>query len=104
MYDKTFEIVFKKRQKCMVNIMKILVTGAKGFVGKNLVLKLKNQGYADVFEFDVDTDPLLLNEFCAKTNFVCADGHIFQTEKHDLPVTQMNAILDSDLTRAREEM
>lgn len=50
--------------------MKILVTGAKGFVGKNLVLELKNQGYTDVFEFDIDTDPSLLDKFCTETDFV----------------------------------
>jgi len=50
--------------------MKILVTGAKGFVGKNLVLELKNQGYTDVFEFDIDTEPTLLDDFCARADFV----------------------------------
>jgi len=50
--------------------MRILVTGAKGFVGKNLVLELKNQGYTDIFEYDVDTDPSLLSDFCKDADFV----------------------------------
>ena len=50
--------------------MKILVTGAKGFVGKNLILELKNQGFSDILEYDIDTDPAFLDEFCADTNFV----------------------------------
>ena len=29
--------------------MKILVTGAKGFIGKNLVVELKNRDYKNVF-------------------------------------------------------
>lgn len=36
--------------------MKILVTGAAGFVGKNLVVQLKNRGYDDILAFDMDTD------------------------------------------------
>ena len=61
--------------------MKILVTGAKGFVGKNLVANLKNiqenknrtrPGIVieDIFEYDIDTDPALLDTFCKETDFV----------------------------------
>ncbi len=35
--------------------MKILVTGAKGFIGKNLISELKNQNYTDIFEYDLDS-------------------------------------------------
>lgn len=49
--------------------MGILVTGAKGFVGKNLVLELKNRGY-EVFEFDIDTDIEYLNQSIKLTEFV----------------------------------
>jgi UDP-2-acetamido-2,6-beta-L-arabino-hexul-4-ose reductase len=31
------------------------VTGAKGFIGKNLVAELKNRGYKDIFEYDADS-------------------------------------------------
>lgn len=50
--------------------MNILVTGAKGFIGKNLVLELKNQGYSDIFEYDIDTDPVKLDDYCANADFV----------------------------------
>ena len=50
--------------------MKILVTGAKGFIGKNLVVELKNRDYKDVFEYDIDTDSSLLDEYCKKADFV----------------------------------
>ena len=50
--------------------MKILVTGAKGFIGKNLVAELKNRNYTEVLEYDVDTDPDLLNGFCKEADFV----------------------------------
>lgn len=50
--------------------MKILVTGAKGFVGQNLCLELKNRGYADIYEYDIDTDPNLLDTWCSDCDFV----------------------------------
>ena len=43
--------------------MNILVTGAKGFAGRNLVENLKNIR-------DIDTDRSLLEEYCAKADFV----------------------------------
>ena len=61
--------------------MNILVTGSNGFVGKNLVENLKNirdgknktrpkLTIEEIYEYDKDTDPKLLDEFCKKTNFV----------------------------------
>ncbi len=60
--------------------MNILVTGAKGFVGKNLCAQLNNikDGKARnydvtvdaVFEYDIDTDPALLDEYCQQCDFV----------------------------------
>lgn len=50
--------------------MKILVTGANGFIGKNLVAELKNRRYNDIFEFGKETDPLLLDEYCKNADFV----------------------------------
>ena len=61
--------------------MKILVTGAKGFVGRNLCENLKNLRDGknrtrpaltvdEIYEYDIDTDPVLLEEYCAKADFV----------------------------------
>jgi len=50
--------------------MKILITGAKGFVGKNLISELHNQGFNDLLEFDIDTNPNLLDEFARTCEFV----------------------------------
>lgn len=50
--------------------MKILVTGAKGFVGKNLVMQLKNRGYKEIYEYDVDTAPELLDTYTKKCEFI----------------------------------
>lgn len=50
--------------------MKILVTGANGFVGKNLIAELNNRGYKDIYKFDIDTDKTLLNEYTKNCEFV----------------------------------
>ena len=61
--------------------MKILVTGAKGFVGKNLCAQLKNirdgkaRCYGDlvvdeVMEYDIDSTQEQLDGYCAKADFV----------------------------------
>ncbi|THE11109.1 capsular polysaccharide biosynthesis protein CapF [Enterococcus hirae] len=50
--------------------MNILVTGANGFVGKNLIAELKNEGVTTIFSFDIDTPKDLLDEYCAKADFV----------------------------------
>lgn len=50
--------------------MKILVTGARGFVGKNLIAELNNRGYKEIYEFDIDTDKSLLNEYAKNCEFV----------------------------------
>ncbi|WMJ22935.1 NAD-dependent epimerase/dehydratase family protein [Paludicola sp. MB14-C6] len=50
--------------------MKILVTGSKGFVGKNLITELKNRGYTDIFEYDMDTNKALLEHYAKECNFV----------------------------------
>lgn len=50
--------------------MKILITGAKGFIGKNLIVELKNQKYTDIFEYDIDTHTSLLELYCKDAEFV----------------------------------
>ena len=50
--------------------MKVLVTGAKGFVGKNLIAELRNRGYEDIFEYDIDTPQEELEEFTKECEFV----------------------------------
>ncbi|MEI5993364.1 capsular polysaccharide biosynthesis protein CapF [Candidatus Enterococcus mansonii] len=50
--------------------MKILVTGSGGFVGKNLISELKNQGYSEIMSFDRETEISLLDEYCKQAEFV----------------------------------
>ena len=60
--------------------MNILITGAKGFVGRNLAENLKNirdgknrttdLSIGEILEYDLDTDPGLLPEYCRRADFV----------------------------------
>ncbi len=61
--------------------MNILVTGSRGFVGKNLCTALKSikdgkdrtrpDLHIDaIFEYDMDTDPALLDKYCKNADFV----------------------------------
>ena len=60
--------------------MNILITGAGGFVGRNLVENLKNirdgknrttgLNIGKIFEYDLDTDPALLETYCREADFV----------------------------------
>jgi len=50
--------------------MKILVTGANGFIGKNLIAELKSTTDHEVLAYDKETDTNLLNSFCAEADFV----------------------------------
>jgi UDP-2-acetamido-2,6-beta-L-arabino-hexul-4-ose reductase len=50
--------------------MKILVTGAKGFVGKNLIASLKQMKDIEICQFDVDSHPELLNTYTKDCEFV----------------------------------
>ena len=60
--------------------MNILITGAKGFVGRNLTENLKtirdgknrtrDLQIGQIYEYDIDTDPALLKEYCQNADFV----------------------------------
>jgi UDP-2-acetamido-2,6-beta-L-arabino-hexul-4-ose reductase len=50
--------------------MVILVTGAKGFMGKNLIWDLRNKGYNHILEYDIDTHPDMLSTYTRDCDFV----------------------------------
>jgi UDP-2-acetamido-2,6-beta-L-arabino-hexul-4-ose reductase len=61
--------------------MNVLVTGAKGFVGRNLVENLKTVRdgknrtrpgltIGEIYEYDLDSTPAQLDDWCAKADFV----------------------------------
>jgi UDP-2-acetamido-2,6-beta-L-arabino-hexul-4-ose reductase len=49
---------------------RILVTGAKGFIGKNLVAELKSRKAGEIMEFDVESDPKDLDLFTSSCDLV----------------------------------
>ena len=62
-------------------MINVLVTGARGFVGKNLCAALKNIrdgkdktrpaiSIGEIFEYDIDTEPAMLDKFCERASFV----------------------------------
>ena len=62
-------------------MINVLVTGARGFVGKNLCAALRNIrdgkdktrpaiSIGEIFEYDIDTDPAMLDTFCERASFV----------------------------------
>ena len=67
--------------------MNILVTGAYGFVGKNLCAALKNirDGkdktrniqIEEIFEYDIVTPDEYLSEYCKRADFVFNLAHDF---------------------------
>jgi len=63
--------------------MNILITGANGFIGKNLIATLEtiidgrnnfypflNKEKVNLFKYDIDTEKSLLDEYCKKANFI----------------------------------
>ena len=50
--------------------MKILVTGAHGFIGKNLVRKLRNSGYTDILEYVRESSDDELKRYCGEAGVV----------------------------------
>lgn len=78
--------------------MNILVTGANGFIGKNLCANLyniknsKERSYnltpdLNIFEYDIDTDPALLDQYCSKADFVFNLAGVNRPQNQDEFVT-----------------
>ncbi len=50
--------------------MKILITGAGGFIGKNLISALHTHGFFEIQTFDADTPIEFLEKYCTDCEFV----------------------------------
>ena len=73
--------------------MKILITGSKGFVGRNLCAQLRNirDGKArnydvvvdEVYEYDMDSTPGELDEWCSRADFVFNLAGVNRPRNHE---------------------
>lgn len=83
--------------------MKIVVTGAKGFIGKNLVIMLKEQGYTDIAEIDIDTPPEEVKTVLSKAEFVYHLAGVNRPKNDDefmLGNTDLTQLIVSELSAA----
>lgn len=63
--------------------MKILVTGSNGFVGKNLVAELRNRGYNEIFECDINTTSEELMQYTQECEFIFHLAGVNRPEKEE---------------------
>lgn len=81
--------------------MKVLVTGAKGFIGKNVCLELKNKGH-EVFEYDIDCNAEQLKDWAAKAEYVIHLAGI-NRPKDEKEFTEGNADFSAQLCECLKE-
>ena len=82
--------------------MKILVTGSNGFIGKNLIIELKNRGYNQILSFDIDSPREKLFEYCTEADFVFHLAGV-NRPKEQSEFMQGNFGFTSDLLSALKE-
>ena len=79
--------------------MKVLVTGARGFIGKNLIAQLKNVGHKDIYQYERDTPKDCLIEYTRDCDFVFHLGGV-NRPKEEKEFMEGNAGLTSSLLDA----
>ena len=62
--------------------MKLLITGANGFIGKNLCAHLRNRGDSELLEYSRDSGPEALGRYAADCDFVF---HLAGVNRPDTP-------------------
>lgn len=63
--------------------MKVLITGSKGFVGKNLVEFLKTKQDIEILEYDIDSSTNQLDGFCKNCDVVVNLAGVNRTSNND---------------------
>lgn len=63
--------------------MKILITGSSGFVGKNLIAELRNLGFTDLYEYDIDSNLNALERYVKECQFVFHLAGVNRPEKQE---------------------
>lgn len=83
--------------------MKIVVTGAKGFIGKNLCIMLREHGYQEIVEVDRETSLEALSNYLSEANFVYHLAGI-NRPKDDTEFQQGNADLTCFITEQLKQL
>ena len=89
--------------------MKVLVTGAGGFIGKNLIQRLKRIEGMTVYPYDIDTAPEKLPEYAAGCDAVYHLAGVNRPERseefmegnRDFTETLLNTLRDANNTSAK---
>lgn len=76
--------------------MKILVTGADGFIGKNLILFLKNRHDLEIFNFSRKNTLDELNDFASKSDLIFHLAGVNRF-KNLIELTESNEVLTKEL-------
>ncbi|MBG9988253.1 capsular polysaccharide biosynthesis protein CapF [Aerococcaceae bacterium DSM 111176] len=82
--------------------MQILITGANGFVGKNLVAELENRGYKNLYLYDRENTKADLEEWTNDCEFVFHLAGVNRPEKEE-EFMEGNADLTSELIELLEK-
>ena len=83
--------------------MKVLVTGAKGFVGKNLCLALSRMEEIEILRYDLDNTPEELDQFLESCDFVFHLAGI-NRPKDVSEFTTGNAVFTEDILEKLEKI
>ena len=83
-------------------LMKVLITGSEGFVGKNLVAELKNRGYNDLYLYDRENSIEDLKEWTKDCEFVFHLAGVNRPENEE-EFMEGNADLTSQLIELLEK-
>lgn len=83
-------------------LMKILITGSEGFVGKNLIVELQNRGYKDLYLYDRENSIEDLEKWTKDCDFVFHLAGVNRPETKE-EFMKGNADLTSQLTALLEE-
>ena len=58
------------KQWSILTNMKVLVTGSNGFIGKNLIAKLKENKSIEIFQYDTDSNDSKLEDSIRNVDFI----------------------------------
>ena len=82
--------------------MNILVTGANGFIGKNLIPVLKTNGDYNIFQYDIDCESSLLDKYTKECEFVYHLAGV-NRPKEEAEFTQGNVDFTAELIKALQK-